>query len=64
MGILPTNGELILTLLLFHSHIENVKMSLKVDSTKLWNRAEEVVGGGDGVVRSVHLKRLITSAEK
>lgn len=43
MGILPTNGELILTLLLFHSHIENVKMSLKVDSTKLWNTAEEVV---------------------
>lgn len=31
-------GEFIHTLLLFHSHVDNVKMSLKVDCAKTWNR--------------------------
>lgn len=57
MGILCIDGELILTLLLFHSHIDNVKMSLKVDCTELRDRH----CGGVGFL---HLKFLTTSAEK
>lgn len=44
MGILCIDGELILTLLLFHSHIDNVKMSLKVDYTEFRKRGEWVLG--------------------
>lgn len=60
MGNLCMDGELILTLLLFHSHIDNVKMSLKVDCTEHWSRAEYVLRG----CKIAHLKFLTTSAEK
>lgn len=61
MGILCIDGELILTLLLFHSHIDNVKMSVKVDCTETWNRAGRHGGGG---CNFSSLKFLPASAEK
>lgn len=42
--------ELILTLLLFHSHIDNVKMSLKVEGAQSCGTKMEKGGGGAGVV--------------
>lgn len=60
MGILCIDGELILTLLLFHSHIDNVKRSVKVDCAEPGTEQNRHRGG----VRFVHLKFLTTRAEK
>lgn len=59
MGILCIDGELILTLLLFHSHIDNVKMSLKVESAE-YRSGEYALWG----VRFLHLKNLTGGALK
>lgn len=45
MGFLCIDGELILTLLLFHSHIDNVKMSLKVDRAASGTEQNETLRG-------------------
>lgn len=43
MGILRIDEELILTLLLFHSHVDNMKMRLKEDCMKLRQQKKVVV---------------------
>lgn len=52
MGILCIDGELILTLLLFHSHVDNVKMSLKGRTLETPERSQ-IGAGGRGAELSV-----------
>lgn len=59
MAVLCIDRELILTLFHFHSHICNVKITLKAGCS-----VEAMVADGGWILRSFQAHYLITSSEK